>query len=209
MGRVRSFGLTVLLSMVLVALGWRWASRRHNMPCPSQLSWMLDDRLLGPLRFTHTELDRIGPRPGQRVLEIGPGPGRLLVPAADRVLPGGEVVGLELQPGMIEKLQARAHKTGVRNLSVVQGDAADAHFPSETFDLVFMVTVLGEIPDRAAALSRAYEVLKPGGVLSVTEIFSDPHYQSKSTVQRLAEAQGFHLVGIYGRWYHYTANFSK
>ncbi len=170
---------------------------------------MLDDRLLGPFSPTHTELDRIGLRPGQRVLEVGPGPGRLLVSAADRVLPGGEVVGLELQPKMIEKLQARARRAGVRNLSVVHGDAAEAHFPPENFDLVYMATVLGEIPDRTAALRRAHEVLKPGGILSVTELIRDPHYLSKSTVRRLAEAEGFHLVGIYGGWYHYTANFTK
>ncbi len=52
----------------------------------------------------------LGLRPGQRVLEVGPGPGKLLVPAARLVLPDGEAVGLELQPGMARRLAARAER---------------------------------------------------------------------------------------------------
>lgn len=198
-----------LLATVLSALGWRWASRRFRLPCPSLLAWLVDDRLLGPLGLTRTELDRLGLRPGMRVLEIGPGPGRLLIPAARRVLPGGEVVGLELQPEMARRLEARAAEAGVSNLTVVLGDATEGHFPPESFDLVYMVTVLGEIPDREAALMRVHEVLRPGEVLSVTETFPDPHYQTRDTVLRLAEAAGFKLKEVRGRWHHYTANFVK
>ena len=123
--------------LVLGALGWRWASRRYRLPCPSQLAWLVDDRLLGPLNLTRTELDRLGLRPGMRVLEVGPGPGRLLVPAARRVLPSGEVVGLELQPEMARRLGARAAREGLSNLTVVLGDAAERHFEPESFDLVY------------------------------------------------------------------------
>jgi hypothetical protein len=37
----------------------------------------------------------------------------------------------------------------------------------------------------------------------------DPHYQSRATVQRLAEEAGFHLQSIQGRWWFFTANFIK
>ncbi|GAB4455132.1 MAG: class I SAM-dependent methyltransferase [Anaerolineales bacterium] len=158
---------------------------------------------------TQTTLDRIGLRPGQRVLEVGPGPGRLLIPAARRVLPGGEVIGLDIQPGMIERLKARAAQAGVSNLTPILGDATQSHFPPDYFDVIYFCTVLGEIPDRAAALHQCQAALKPGGLLSITEIFPDPHYQSRTTVQRLAESVGFQLQAIHGSWYFFTANFVK
>jgi ubiquinone/menaquinone biosynthesis C-methylase UbiE len=165
----------------------------------------LMDRVLG----TQTTLDRIGLKRGQRVLEIGPGPGRLLIPAAKRVQPGGEVVGLDIQPGMLVRLNARAARAGVSNLIAVLGDASKPQFPPESFDLVYLCTVLGEIPDREAAIQQCYAALKPNGILSITEIFPDPHYQSRSTVQRMAEAAGFHLKETHGLWYFFTANFVK
>ena len=163
------------------------------------------DRVLG----TKTTLDRIGLRSGQRVLEVGPGPGRLLIPAAQRVLPGGEVVGLDIQPGMIERLKARAAQAGVSNLTPILGDATQSHFPPESFDVIYFCTVLGEIPDREAALQQCYAALKPSGLLSITEIFPDPHYQSRATVQRLAESAGFRQQVLQGPWYFLTANFAK
>jgi ubiquinone/menaquinone biosynthesis C-methylase UbiE len=142
-------------------------------------------------------------------LEIGPGPGRLLIPAAKRVLPGGKVIGLDIQPGMIERLKARAAQAGVSNLTTILGDATKPNVPPESFDVIFFCTVLGEIPDRAAALRQCYATLKPGGVLSITEIFPDLHYQSRATVRQLAKAEGFHLQTTHGPWYFFTANFIK
>jgi ubiquinone/menaquinone biosynthesis C-methylase UbiE len=188
-------------------LGWRWASRVWSLPCPAVTAGRFDNPLLG--RLTRTTLDRLELRPGQRILEIGPGPGRLLIPAAQRVLPGGEAVGIDIQPGMIERLKIRADRAGVTNLKAILGDATQPHVPEASFDLVFLSAALGEIPDRAAALSQCHRALKPGGVLSITEVFGDPHYQSRSVVQRLAEAAGFRLQSMQGRWWFYTASFVK
>jgi predicted methyltransferase len=78
-----------------------------------------------------------------------------------------------------------------------------------SFDLAFLVTTLGEIPDRAAVLAQCFLALKPGGSLSVTELFPDPHYQSRSTVKRLAEEAGFRFQSVQGGWWLFTANFVK
>lgn len=208
---MKSLRIVVLLLLAIggVILGWRWASRRYSLPCPTWLAGSLTSPWMDRLAGTQATLDRMGLRPGQRVLELGPGPGRLLIPAAKRVLPEGEVVGLDIQPGMLEKLKRRAAQAGVSNLATLVGDAAQPHFSPESFDLVYLCTVLGEIPDREAALRQAYAALKPGGQLSITEIFPDPHYQSQATVQRLAESAGFRLAELHGPWYFFTANFVK
>ncbi|MCB0033787.1 MAG: class I SAM-dependent methyltransferase [Anaerolineales bacterium] len=195
--------------LTAVNLWWRWQSRRQSLPCPTWLAWSLESPLMDKLIGTRTTLECIELQPGQQVLEVGPGPGRLLIPAARRVLPGGEVVGLDIQPGMIARLEARAAQADVTNLTAIVGDATQPHVPAESFDVVFLCTVLGEIPDREAALRQCYAALKPGGLLSITEIFPDPHYQSRTTVRQLAEAAGFRLHEVHGRWYFFTANFLK
>jgi ubiquinone/menaquinone biosynthesis C-methylase UbiE len=151
----------------------------------------------------------MGLKSGLLVLEIGPGPGRLLIPASQQVLPDGRVVGLDIQPGMLKRLSARAAQAGVTNLKTILGDAVDSHFSPESFDLIFLCTVLGEIPDRLSALQQCNTALKPNGQLSITEIFPDPHYQSPEIVKKLAETAGFKLKEIVGNWYFYTANFEK
>jgi ubiquinone/menaquinone biosynthesis C-methylase UbiE len=199
----------VFAALIAAILWWRDASRRRSLPCPTWLASMLDSRWSDGLLGTQTTLDRIGLRPGQRVLEIGPGPGRLLIPAAKRVLPNGEAVGLDIQPGMIERLKARAAQAGASNLTAFLGDATQLYFPPNSFDVIFFCTVLGEIPNRESALRQCYAALKPGGTLCITEIFPDPHYQSRATVKRLAERAGFRLQAMHGPWYFFTANFMK
>ena len=142
-------------------------------------------------------------------LEIGPGPGRLLIPAAWRILPQGRAIGVDIQHKMIARLKARAQQGGVTNLTALVGDATALKLPDESVDVAYLCTVLGEIPDRAAALSECYRVLKRGGTLSITEILGDPHYQSRGNVGRLAEQAGFKLTVIEGGWRSYTASFRK
>ena len=195
--------------LVALGLGWRWASRRWSLPCPAALAWSLENPILQRFNGTRVTLDRLELRPGQKILEIGPGPGRLLIRAANRVLPGGEAVGIDIQPAMIERLDARARSAGVTNLRTIVGDAASAHVPDASFDLVFLCAALGEIPDRAAALAQCLRALKSGGILSITEMAGDPHYQTRATVDRLALAAGFARHRVRGGWWLYTADFIK
>ena len=71
---LRRFSL-FLLATIGINLWWRWASRHHSLPCPTWLAWGLENPFMECLIGTQTTLDRIGLRPGQHVLEVGPGPG--------------------------------------------------------------------------------------------------------------------------------------
>lgn len=203
---LRFLGISTLVLFV-TNLAWRLASRRRSLPCPAWVGGSLETHLFEPL--TRRTLERMELHAGQRVLEIGPGPGRLLIPAARRILPEGDAVGLDIQPAMIERLETRAKEGGLSNLTAVRGDGARPNFPPESFDVIYLAIALGEIPDREGALRECYSALKPGGQLSVTEVFPDPHFQSSRTVRRLAEEAGFRLREIRGRWYFFTANFAK
>lgn len=206
-----ALALTAVLGVVAVCvaggIGWRLLSRRFLFPCPSWLSWSLEGGFVDWWIGTQRTLDRIGLKPGDRVLEVGPGPGRLLIPAAARVLPGGEVIGLDVQQGMVDRLKQRSAEIG--NLTALLGNAEAMQFGEASFDVVYLAMVLGEIPHREAALAECLRVLRPGGRLSITEIAADPHFQSRATLKRLATAAGFEPQTVVGRPYSFTANFVK
>ena len=196
--------LIVLLTLrIVVSLGWRWGCRKWSLPCPACFAWVLENSVFQKLLGTATTLKRIGLRPGQRVLEIGPGPGRLLLPAAQQVLPGGEVIGIDIQQGMVDRLIRRAKERNVINLTTIHGDATQPHVPEGSCDVVILAEALGEITDRAAVLAQCFRATQAGG-----RAFR--HGDSRrSTVKRFAEKAGFPLQSIKGSWRLFTANFVK
>jgi ubiquinone/menaquinone biosynthesis C-methylase UbiE len=203
------FLITVIGAVILISFGWRWASRIWSLPCPSLIGWVLESPFYGRIIGTQKTLERIGLQPGQRVLEIGPGPGRLLIPVARKVLPGGTVVGIDIQARMLDRLKVRAKAANITNLTTILGDATQTIVPEASFDVVYLAAALGEIPDRAAALAQCFRALKAGGLLSITETQPDPHHQSRATVKRLAAEAGFQLKSIQGGMWLYTANFVR
>jgi ubiquinone/menaquinone biosynthesis C-methylase UbiE len=152
-----------------------------------------------------------------KVLDAGCGPGRLTVPLAKAVGPGGGVVALDGQPAMLDQLEGRLRAEGVKNVRPLLGELGEGTLLGEGapvggeggFDRAVLAMVLGEARDRAGALRELRGALRPGGVLSVTEIFGDPHHLGASTVLKEAQAAGFRLVGRFGSFPAYTLNFEK
>ncbi len=89
------------------------------------------------------------------------------------------------------------------------GDAYELDFPDESFDLAFLVAVLGEIPDPVRALREIYRVLKVDGVLSITEMLPDPDYPLRRTVVHWCREAGFELAEKGGNFFYYILNFRK
>jgi ubiquinone/menaquinone biosynthesis C-methylase UbiE len=199
----------LVLLFVAISILWRFASRRFALPCPALLAGTLEGSVADFFAGTEKTLERMRLAPGQTILEVGPGPGRLLIPASFRILPGGKAIGIDLQPKMLARLETRAKQAGVTNMTAMQGNATRLELPDNSIDLAYLSTVLGEIPDRAAALAECFRVVKPGGTLSITEIIGDPHYQSRTKVRELCEQAGFAFEEIEGGWRIFTASFRK
>ncbi len=201
-------GLVLIMSVISVI--WRFGSRRQSLPCPVWLHWLVE--LDNPFTKTNRAaviLQHLNLQPGMVVLDAGCGPGRLSVPAAQRVGEQGKVVALDIQPGMLARARHKAQHTGVSNIEFVQAGLGEGKLPQNTFDCALLVTVLGEVPNQAAALNELFAALKPGGILSVTEIIFDPHFQGRNTVTQLSSAAGFREIQFFGNRIAYTLHFTK
>ncbi|HET7900210.1 MAG TPA: methyltransferase domain-containing protein [Candidatus Nanopelagicales bacterium] len=111
-------------------------------------------------------LERVPPAPGERWLDVGCGPGAVLLPAAAAVGPSGLVVGIDVADAMVQRARAAADDSGLSNVDVLVGDAASP--PEGPFDVVVSSLVLFFLSDPAAALRAWREVLVPAGRLGVT-----------------------------------------
>ena len=198
-------GLTVLIFVT-----WRLASRRHSLPCPVWLRWLVE--LDNPFTKTNRAaviIEHLGLQSGMAVLDVGCGPGRLTIPVAKEVGEQGEVVAMDIQPGMLSRAQQKAQTAELENIRFLHAGVGEGKLERNQFDRALLVTVLGEIPDREAALKEMFDALKPGGILSVTEIIFDPHFQRQRTVTRLAAAVGFHEKAVFGNRIAYTLHLEK
>jgi ubiquinone/menaquinone biosynthesis C-methylase UbiE len=178
-----------------------------SSPCPASLSWIVDNPIRR--RYMRPVLDRVGIWPGERVLELGPGPGIFTVDAARRVGAEGTLIAVDIQPKMIARLEQRVQEAGITNVETHVASAHDLPLDNESVDRAFLVTVLPEIPDPSRALAELYRVLRPGGVLSITEEFYDPDYLFLPETIRLVEAAMFRFEERFGNVLVYTANFRK
>src|SRR5215218_3971364 len=182
--------LGVLAVFVLVQLLLRVFRRAAPEPMPSRLALLLTTRWRSRLFGTPERvLERARVVPSMRVLEVGPGPGVYTLPLARRVASSGQdgsVTCLEIQPQMIEMLRERLRAGGMGNVEVIRGDGQQMALPDDSFDMVFLVDVVGEVPDKAALFRECARVLKPGGTLAVTEQISDPDFRAPNTVRTLA-----------------------
>jgi len=202
--------LLVVIATLVVAVAWRLASRRQSLPCPVWLRWLVE--LDNP--FTRTNraafiVETLALSPGMTVLDAGCGPGRLTVPLARSVGPAGRVIALDIQPGMLARAKTKAVAAGHTNVEFVAAALGEGKLPANRFDRVVLVTVLGEIPNRAAAFTELFGALKPGGVLAIVELVFDPHFQSRSTVTKLAISTGLGERAFFGHRLAYVIHFEK
>lgn len=146
--------------------------------------------------------------PGMTILEIGPGTGTFTFEAASRAGEKGKVFAVDIQPEVISTLERKIREKKATIITEV-ASACQLPFKDRTFDRVFMVAVLAEIPDRKKALQEVYRVLKDTGVLAVGEVLPDPDYPLKRTVISWCRHAGFELQATHQAAFHYLLTFTK
>ena len=204
---------TIIIPLAILAaiwISWRLRSRRALLPCPAELGWLVE--LENPLaRATRSEevVRQLAPRRGARVMDIGCGPGRVTIPLARAVGPGGEVIALDVQAGMLARAAEKVKGEGLGNVRLLQSEVRNAPIDEASLDAAVMVMALGEMPAAPSVLPFVLSVLKPGGQLLVAESIFDPHFVSRAKLRKIAQAAGFSERAYSGNLFAYSLRFEK
>jgi ubiquinone/menaquinone biosynthesis C-methylase UbiE len=202
--------IVIIAFLILVSIIWRLASRRYTIPCPAWLGWMVEmDNPFTKINRAAMIIEDSGIQQGMTVADIGCGPGRVTIPVAQKVGLSGQVVAVDIQEEMLNKVKEKAQKAHLNNIMFLQTGVGEGRLESNKFDRILLVSVLGEIPNQKAALQEIFNALKPGGILSITETVFDPHYQRFNAVQTLAEQVGFKQKKLVQDRFSYTMNLEK
>jgi ubiquinone/menaquinone biosynthesis C-methylase UbiE len=200
-------GLLVLWQVVI-----RVGRKMFHFPAPAFIGPFLDSNFRRMMQPPATIIRRSGIAQGMHVLEVGCGSGAFTTFVARAVGLEGKVYALDIEPKMLaqlaRKLQQPEHQD-IKNIELVQGSAYALPFKENALDLAYMITVLQEIPDPLRACREIERVLKPGGILAVTEFWFDPDYPLRSTTVRIGKEAGFMVDDVAGSIWTYTVRFKK
>lgn len=196
--------------IILISLLWRLLSRKFALPCPAWLGWLVElDNPFAKAAQARIIIENLDLKPGMKVIDIGCGPGRITIPLAKKMGPEEEVVAMDIQEGILDRIRQKALDANLHNIIYLQAGIGEGRLTLNHYDHALLVSVLGEIPDQKAALQEIFNVLKQGGILSITETIFDPHYQSKESIIQLANAIGFREKKIFGNRIAFTLQLQK
>lgn len=205
--------MTILVKLPLLLIALHTAIRIvrhfHKFPIPQFLANAIDNPFRRRIQPPVETAVRHGIRPGMTVLDVGPGNGTYTLGAAEIVGEQGKVIAIDIEPKMIERVQNRITQMGIKNIEPRIADVYALPFENDYFDLIYMITVIGEIPDTDRALQEFHRVLSPSGTLVFSEIILDPDYPLADTLVRKASANNFQLKKKIGNFFHYTLIFEK
>lgn len=168
-------------------------------------------------RFT---IEALSPRSGERILDIGTGPGLLALDLGSRVAPEGHVTGIDVSPDMLALAEQHRHSSPHADLITFRdGDATALPFADASFDALVSTQVFEYIQDVDRALAEAHRILRSSGRLLVldtdwdslvwhaqdrdrmhtvistwTKRFADPHLPT--TLRRRLQAAGFDVEAV-------------
>jgi ubiquinone/menaquinone biosynthesis C-methylase UbiE len=204
--------LWIVVLFVLFQIVVRIFRKLVHFPAPAFIDYLLDSSFRKRSQPPITVIERSGIKEGMHVLDLGCGSGVVAAVAAKIVGEKGKIYALDIQPQMLRKFEHKLsmpENKDIKNIELINKSAYELPFNDNTLDAIYMVAVLGEIPDRNRALAQIKRVLKPDGILAVSEILPDPDYALMSTTIRHLTTAGFNFEAKAGNFWNYTVRFRK
>jgi ubiquinone/menaquinone biosynthesis C-methylase UbiE len=163
------------------------------------ISLMHDNRLLPYFRNPQRLLKAAGLKPGQKVLEVGCGPGFFTIPAAKIVGKEGFIYAVDVHPLAIERVKEKIEKEGIKNVKPILANASDTGLPDRSIDLAFLFGLRYIAGGLGNVIAEIQRILKPGGVLS----FEKSRGSAKKLIAEV-ERGGFVYLGRQARIFLFT-----
>jgi ubiquinone/menaquinone biosynthesis C-methylase UbiE len=126
---------------------------------PDRDAWQKPDQIM----------DALGIADGSHVADLGAGAGWFTIRLARRVGPNGIVYAEDIQPQMIEAIERRVSREGLRNVRTVRGTAKDPGLPPSSLDAVLIVDTYHEMEDPVTLLRNVAGSLKPRGRVGIVD----------------------------------------
>ena len=133
-------------------------------------------------------IKRMDIQPGERVLEVGVGTG-INLSLYPKLC---SVTGIDFSDAMLEKARERTAKKNIRNVRLLQMDAADLKFADDSFDIVYAPYLISVVPDPVKVAREMRRVCRPGGRVIVLNHFLSPN-PILSRMERLISPMTIHI----------------
>lgn len=130
------------------------------------ISLMHDNPLLPYFRNPQRLLKAAGLKPGQKVLEVGCGPGFFTTPAARIVGKEGFVYAVDVHPLAIERVKEKIERGRIKNVKPILANASNTGLPDRSIDIAFLFGLRYIAGGLENVIPEIHRILKPGGVLS-------------------------------------------
>jgi len=134
-------------------------------------------------------MDAVGIADGAVVADLGAGGGWFTIRLARRVGPNGLVYAEDVQPEMIQSIQRRVEREGLKNVRTIHGTVTDPRLPGRALDAVLMVDIFNELERPVELLTNVARSLKPRGRLGIVEFKSDGLGPGPAPDDRVDEAR--------------------
>jgi SAM-dependent methyltransferase len=122
-----------------------------------------------------------------RIIDVGAGSGTATLALAEK-LPDAEAIALDVNAEMLDRIQHKARAAGVADrIRTVQADLDKPWPVLDPADLVWAANSLHHLADPAGAVAQIFAVLRPGGVLAITELESFPRFLADPAGEALEE----------------------
>jgi predicted methyltransferase len=200
----------LVLALSTLAVAQQQPRRQLGQPEPRRSARLFPPERLGELEGPDRELwqkpdqimDALGIADGSSVADLGAGGGWFTVRLARRVGPQGVVYAEDVQEQMIESMERRLTREGLRNVKMVLGAESDPRLPKDRLDAVLIVDVYHEVEQRVGFLGFVRDSLRAQGRLGIVEFRKDgvgpgPAMEERideSAVLSDADAAGFRLI---------------